>query len=93
MCAVIVPARSLLGLTDVQLAQDVCGSSPALLGGDERGAPGNGLHACRNHTGGGGMSRPRLGTSLLVGGLVAAFGLPRLPARVPAPAMAPVESA
>ena len=29
----------------------------------------------------------------LVGGLVAAFGLPRLPARVPAPAMAPVESA
>jgi EmrB/QacA subfamily drug resistance transporter len=29
----------------------------------------------------------------LVGGLVAAFGLPRLPARVQAPAMAPVESA
>jgi EmrB/QacA subfamily drug resistance transporter len=29
----------------------------------------------------------------LVGGLVAAFGLPRVPARVPAPAMAPVESA
>ncbi len=29
----------------------------------------------------------------VVGGLVAAFGLPRLPARVQAPAMAPVESA